>query len=163
MPNHFTENWTLICHTLLLGVLVVIMLSDLRCRIVSNTHVGLVVGLCMICLFAEGTSWAVLGTRLALSALVALPLFILFSARFMGGGDVKLIVAGTLWLSPLEVVNFLIYTALLGGVIGVVVQIRNSLRPQGIRPFKRRQLGVPYAVAISLALIIVLVLRYVEG
>lgn len=44
---------------------------------------------------------------------------LLFARRIMGGGDVKLLAASTLWAGPGFMVQFLMFTALAGAVIGV--------------------------------------------
>lgn len=69
----------------------------------------------------------------AFSAIVALLLFFLLFAAFnrgvVGGGDVKLMVATGLWLSPPDCYVFLVVTALAGGVLAVLhLSLRAVLR-----------------------------------
>lgn len=69
----------------------------------------------------------------AFSAITALLLFFLLFAAFnrgvVGGGDVKLMVATGLWLSPPDCYVFLVVTALAGGVLAVLhLSLRAILR-----------------------------------
>lgn len=86
---------------------------------------------------------------------------LIYAAGFMGGGDVKLIAALTLWTGLHEAsVTFLVYTAILGGVLVVFLWISRRI----IRIFWKRNLPlllstgapVPYGVAIALAFTIML-------
>jgi prepilin peptidase CpaA len=44
---------------------------------------------------------------------------LLFALRHMGGGDIKMIAATALWAGPLGITDFLVLTALCGGVLAV--------------------------------------------
>ncbi len=67
--------------------------------------------------------------------------YIIFHFNVMGGGDVKLITALLLALTAEQSFNFIIYTAVMGGIVMVVGLLINRVDIQ-----KR---GVPYAVAIT--------------
>ena len=79
---------------------------------------------------------------------LALALFVLFAIAFaigaMGGGDVKLIAALALWMTPMQLPTMLIIMAIAGGVLtaAMVVQHRIARRPD--RP------EIPYGIAISI-------------
>lgn len=92
-------------------------------------------------------------------ALVALAVgFALFAMRWIGGGDAKLAAATTLWLGFGLAVPYLIYAALLGGVLTLVIL---ALRHMPLTPFLARyrwlerlhdrKSGVPYGIALALA------------
>lgn len=78
---------------------------------------------------------------------IALALFALFAIAFamggMGGGDVKLIAALALWLTPLQLPAMLIVMAITGGFITLAMLAWHRRRPHGAR------LEVPYGIAIS--------------
>ncbi len=73
-----------------------------------------------------------------------------FAAGWMGGGDVKMIAAISLWLPLGSLVDMLMVMAVLGGAITVLMMIDQR---------RRRAFGtieVPYGVAIAAAALLVL-------
>ncbi len=81
--------------------------------------------------------------------LVGLGLFVagyaLFAAKLVGGGDAKLISAVALWAGPALIFDFVLITALLGGVLAVWVAARHWWAAPG--PVAAQPL--PYGVAIA--------------
>jgi prepilin peptidase CpaA len=79
----------------------------------------------------------------------AVGIFIIFAACFamgaMGGGDVKLITALSLWLPFQSLVQMLFVMAVLGGIVTLGTLLIHRLRKQTGAP------EVPYGVAISIA------------
>ncbi len=80
---------------------------------------------------------------------------ILFSLRFMGGGDAKLIAAASLWLGLQGFAALLIYTALAGGVLTLgLLFARKNFHPYaaGLPGVISRHLepkgDIPYGIAI---------------
>jgi len=82
----------------------------------------------------------------------------LFAARFLGGGDVKLIAATALWAGPAHVLEFLVITGLAGGVLALtMLGLRYAahllpLELVGIRMTTNtpaRGMRVPYGVAVA--------------
>ena len=69
----------------------------------------------------------------------------LFALRAMGGGDVKLLAALALWITPAWFLKLIIMMALLGGVLTLVLGAWHIMRRQ------RERLAIPYGVAISTA------------
>lgn len=84
--------------------------------------------------------------------------FAFFALRWVGGGDAKLAAATTLWLGFGLTVPYLIYAALLGGVLTLLIL---ALRRLPLTPFLARyrwlerlhdnKTGVPYGIALALA------------
>ena len=82
-----------------------------------------------------------------------------FAARWMGGGDVKLLAAIALWVGPAAVLPFLAVTALVGGGMALVMVSRVRFRfalvadEAGFIHLRDRLLGrvIPYGVAIAVA------------
>ena len=123
-------------------------------------------------LFRTGSIWACasgrfissLGSKLSLvgglAAGCAGAVFVagalLFSRGFIGGGDVKLLTAATLWAGPSLTPALLIVTGLLGGVLTIVLVAPLAM---GVRRLMRHPHGglgpVPYGVAIAAAALIV--------
>ncbi|ODT71934.1 MAG: hypothetical protein ABS75_05490 [Pelagibacterium sp. SCN 63-23] len=94
-----------------------------------------------------------------LCALVVLVVaFGLFAMRLIGGGDAKLAAATTLWLGFGLTLPYLVYTALLGGGLTLLILI---LRRVPINPLITRfawisrlhdpKQGVPYGIAMAIA------------
>ncbi|MDB5570840.1 MAG: peptidase prepilin type [Hyphomicrobiales bacterium] len=103
--------------------------------------------------------------QLALSAGVAAAVlavgFLIFACGWMGGGDVKLAAATALWLGPEATPAYLVYTALAGGVLTLMMlQLRKLPLPSGVReaPWAQRlhapDMGVPYGVALAIAAVL---------
>jgi prepilin peptidase CpaA len=87
----------------------------------------------------------------------------LFVANVWGGGDVKLLAATTLWSGWSGLAPFLLFTAVAGALLAIVILILRRLVqvvPEG-RWYSRllsRSEGIPYGVAIAAAAALVLLL-----
>jgi prepilin peptidase CpaA len=79
----------------------------------------------------------------------AIAIFAVFAGCFaigaMGGGDVKLITALSLWLPLSPLVRMLFVMAVLGGIVTVITLVMHRLAKREGAP------EVPYGVAISIA------------
>lgn len=105
----------------------------------------------------EAIAWSA-----ALAAAVLAVSFVFFARGWMGGGDAKLLAVTTLWLGFEQGPIFLVYTALIGGALTlVIVQVRLVGLPAilGNVPWIGRlqsdKAGIPYGVAITLAALLV--------
>lgn len=76
--------------------------------------------------------------------------YTLFHFKLIGAGDVKLITVLLLALTTEQSLNFILYTAIMGGVVMMIGMLINRADIQ------RR--GVPYAVAISIGFLLSLYL-----
>ena len=91
---------------------------------------------------------------------------VLFRSGWMGGGDVKLLAATSLWTGSTELPAHVLITALGGGLLGLVLLVVRPL----IRPLLARippaqswwvpsslapEAGVPYGVPIAISAILV--------
>jgi prepilin peptidase CpaA len=134
----------------LFGILLAVLLlmaawTDIRTRTISNELNA------AIAIFAIAFWWAIgepLWPDVALRIAVALGLFLLFAVLFMlrliGGGDVKMIAALALWLPVQALMQMLTIMALSGGVIAIILLIRQRWRPNAAKP------ELPYGVAIAI-------------
>ncbi|PZU08818.1 prepilin peptidase [Sphingomonas sp.] len=124
--------------------------TDIRARIISNRlNIAIAIG-APLYWWATGASGGAILLHLAF-ALGALLLFGgLFALGMMGGGDVKLITALALWLPPLAMLNMLVWMAIGGGVLTVIMLILHAVRSAPGRP------EVPYGVAIVGATLLVM-------
>ncbi len=119
---------------------------------------------------ANGLVDHVLGA-LACALAVFLGGAVLFARGWVGGGDVKLLSAVTLWAGAPHALGLLVATGLLGGVLAlilltpfggrVVLAARRLLNPRNAVPGvagRSEATAIPYGVAIAGAGLIVIVL-----
>ena len=118
--------------------------EDVRIREIANWKNAAIALLAPAWWWATGLGlWPDVAVQIGIAAAV----FGLFTAAFalgvMGGGDVKMIGALALWF-PFAVFSQLLVTmSLVGGVITVALLIE--------RRWRRREIEVPYGVAIAIA------------
>ena len=79
-----------------------------------------------------------------------------FYAGLMGGGDVKLAAALSLWFSPSSVVKFLVLTSLAGGVLTLAILAWHRVKRREGRP------EIPYGVAIAFGGLAILTQRFLN-
>jgi Flp pilus assembly protein protease CpaA len=102
----------------LLALLALAALIDIRERRIPNWLTGGVAALYPLYVLASPTPIAWLG-GLAVAAAVFLFGFVLFARQLIGGGDVKLIAALTLWTGLDHLALFALVTSLVGGVLAL--------------------------------------------
>ena len=99
-------------------------------------------------------SVAALATAIACSLVVFAVAAAGFAAGIVGGGDVKLLSAASLFAGPAYIINFLVVTALVGGVIGLALLAGAPIGPAApandgtVRA--RLRTGMPYGPAIAI-------------
>ncbi|CFR31738.1 prepilin peptidase [Yersinia frederiksenii] len=125
--------------------LLVVCYSDIRHRIVTNKSIITIALTTLVISFTQHNTVSVV---IPLVALIVG--YILFHFKLIGGGDVKLITVLLLALTAEQSLNFILYTAIMGGVVMMIGMLINRADIQ------RR--GVPYAVAISLGFLLSLYL-----
>ncbi|WP_049611490.1 A24 family peptidase [Yersinia pekkanenii] len=126
---------------LLLFQLLLVCYSDIRHRIISNIIIV------TITLNTLGFGFSINNTINLVIPLVTLFIgYIIFRFKLMGGGDVKLITVLLFALTTAQSLDFIIYTAIMGGVVMIAGLLVNKKDIQ--------QRGVPYAVAISLGFLL---------
>jgi prepilin peptidase CpaA len=81
-----------------------------------------------------------------------------FAAGWVGAGDSKLAAASALWLGPALAIQYLVWTALIGGVMAMAIVVFRAFplpRFLGRRRWARllhvKGVGAPYGVALALA------------
>lgn len=124
--------------------------SDVRARRIPNALSG---ALAVAGVVVAGATRGLPGAGVALATLAILLAAgtVAFSRGWFGGGDIKLLAAGCCGLTPALAVDFLVYTALCGGLLSlyalatsqrmVTVLITRQLPQTGER--------LPYAVAAA--------------
>ena len=116
-----------------------------------------------ICAPLAGISLETALWSIGLSIFVLMIGFALFSVGIMGGGDVKLLAASTLWFGTAFTVPYILYASILGGVLTLAILLlrRLPLLPlfatkfPWIERLHDKGQGVPYGAALGPAAIIV--------
>jgi prepilin peptidase CpaA len=107
----------------------------------------------------------------ALALLTGLLVWLPFYAlRMLGAGDVKLFAAAAAWLTPMATLEAALYTALFGGVLGIVWMVRTRglafaairlghaiAEPRQLRepmPVASGQGRLPYGIAMAVGLLL---------
>lgn len=135
-------------------LVIVAATSDALTFRISNRLNLLIAGLFFPFAFSAGMPVAALGLHVAVGAALLLAGLALFFIRLMGGGDVKLLAAASLWLGWPALLPFLVWTAMAGGLLGMVMGIRLLY----VRHVRKEPVGteVPYGIALAAGAIIAL-------
>jgi prepilin peptidase CpaA len=148
---------------LVLGACAIAVATDVTTRRIPN---ALTAALAIAALALHATmGWSSFLTALAALIAVTLLGFVAFSARWLGGGDIKLLAGGAAALGFPDAVPFLIYTSIAGGLLALVVAIAMGrlgsvlssivlvLRPLAFKGTvtvePKTPITLPYAVAIA--------------
>ncbi|AWN51635.1 prepilin peptidase [Methylobacterium sp. 17Sr1-1] len=119
------------------------------------------IGLALVAAFAvlapaSGLGWLEIAGHVGAGALVLAVGFVIYLRGVMGAGDVKLAAATTLWLGIGAVPEYLVATAMFGGLIALgLVLVRGHPLPgfAATWPFALRlhdeRVGIPYGVALA--------------
>lgn len=132
-----------------LALLVAVVVFDLRSRVIPNWAVA---GLALLFLVpaALAGQWAALGENAAMAIVVFTMAAALFQLGWLGGGDVKLGSALALWVGPGGVLQFLLLTSLVGGVVSILClawAVLSAWRRGEV--LSRSSIQVPYGIAIA--------------
>jgi len=133
----------------LFGILLAVMLlmaawTDIKTRTISNELNAAIAIIAVAYWFVAGDAlWPDVAIRIGVAFLLFFLCAALFMLKLMGGGDVKMIAALALWLPFKALMAMLTVMALAGGVITLILLIRQRWRPNAERP------EVPYGVAIA--------------
>lgn len=136
------------------GLLIYAACSDVATMTIPNWVSIVLAGLFIPAALINAMPLAGIGMHLAFGFAVLLIGFLLFQFGVLGGGDAKLIAAAAVWTGAAAIGPFLLWTALAGGVLALVLLLtRARVKPDDARPaFVNRLLrpkgGVPYGVAI---------------
>lgn len=136
----------LFLYAILAALLCAAAIGDLRTREIPNWLNGAIALLAIPLWFALGMPvWPDMALRIAVALAVLLLFALFFYLGAMGGGDVKMLAALALWLSPYAVVLLLVIMSVAGGVLTVVMLARHRMRKSP------GELEIPYGVAIAFA------------
>lgn len=136
--------------------------SDLFTMTISNRlSLALTAGFLLLT-WVTGMSLAAFGWHVAAAALVLAVAFGFFSQGWIGGGDAKLAAATSLWFGFEFLMDYLLYAALLGGVLTMVLlQFRKCplplflARQPWVQRLHEKGGGVPYGIALAASALLV--------
>jgi prepilin peptidase CpaA len=148
------------------GLMATAAFEDIRSLVIPN---AVILGLCVLWPFHLATAPSVtLAGSFGAAGCAAAVFFVgalLFSRGLIGGGDVKLIAAATLWAGPAATPPLLILTSVVGGLLtlfllspaGVLITgaRRPVFPPATAGTSAATPVSVPYGVAIAAAALIV--------
>jgi prepilin peptidase CpaA len=156
-------------HTLSLCLLPALMitaaLSDVAALRIPNWLTGLTAALFFPMAFATGMPMQEFIWHVASGAILFAVGYVLFAVRLFGGGDAKLMAAAGLWFGTAQTMNFLILTALAGGILAMAVMGWSTLMlvwefhgPSHIkaidRQLKKIRPKLPYGFALAVGAIL---------
>ena len=141
--------------TLLAIALVTAMITDIRWRIIPNKLNAAIALAAPLFWFAMGESlWPDAAIHLLCGMIVFAFFLIMFRFGLMQGGDVKLLVALSLWLDWQQVYNLVLFSSIIGiGITLIFWAVHKARKADG--PPK-----VPFGIAISLAGLVIISERY---
>jgi len=118
--------------------------SDIRERKIANwLNIGIAAGAPVFWIASGMAFWPDIVIQLGLAFVVFWAFAALFALGALGGGDVKLLGALALWLTPMAFLDLLLVMAFVGGAIAVWFVIRRVV----LKP--KTQGTLPYGVAIT--------------
>lgn len=106
--------------------------------------------------------WAAIGWASVTASSALVVAFAFFAFGWIGGGDAKLVSATVLWMGGGLLLQYLIYAALLGGALTLILLAarRYPLPPQlasqvWLERLHDPKTGVPYGIALAIAAVLV--------
>jgi prepilin peptidase CpaA len=89
-------------------------------KIPNRVSLALIAGFVVVALFAR-MPLETFGINVAIGLAVLATTFVLFSLNLLGGGDAKLIAAGSLWIGANQLIDYLACVALFGGLLSLAI------------------------------------------
>ena len=123
---------------------------DLRYRIVPNFLIGLALIVGLVLAGVEGLE--VLIKTILLSLVVSYPLYYGFERGWMGGGDVKLVIATSIVAGEELAMTYFLCGTFGGGIVSLTSLVLSRARTS---EQKEQIIMVPYAAAYSLGVLLV--------
>jgi prepilin peptidase CpaA len=153
----FNGAFTQLLLLALAAILVFAAVVDVRTFTISN-RLNLTVALLapVYWLSIALSPWPGVAIQLAAGSAVFVLMAGAFHAGMMGGGDVKLAAALSLWFSPGSIVKFLVLTSLAGGVVTLAILAWHRAKRREGRP------QIPYGVAIAFGGLAILTQRFLN-
>lgn len=121
----------------------------------NSLCLGLVAGFFCLAPFI-GLDWPAFAMHITTGLTMLALAFGLFWLNWVGGGDAKLFAATALWIGPYYLLEYVVATAFLGGILTLAfVTLRLLPMPAGLTEHEwiarlhSRMSGVPYGIALA--------------
>lgn len=146
------ENLLSVALVVALGLMLVSAgIEDVRVREIANWKNAAIVLAAPLFWWSSGLAlWPDMAMQLLFAGIVFAIFCGVFAMGWMGGGDVKLIAALSLWMPLVRFVDMMIIMSIAGGAVTLVMVIDGRIRNNS------RAIEVPYGVAIAIAGLLVL-------
>ena len=153
----FNGGFTGLLLLALAATLVVAAVVDVRTFTISNRlNAAVALGAPLYWLSISLAPWPGMAAHVAAAGVVFLLLAGAFYAGMMGGGDVKLAAAFSLWFPIASTVKFLVLMAVAGGVLTILLLAWHRAQRREGRP------TIPYGVAIAFGGLAILTQRFLN-
>ena len=140
-----------------IAMLYAAVMDLLTMTIPNRISLALVVGFFAAAVLG-GMGWREIAEHAGIGFAVLVVAIMMFSQGWIGGGDAKLLAAGSLWFGIAHVFDYVVLVTLFGGLLTlVIVSYRSFIPPVLIagRDWAERlhdkQHGVPYGIALAAA------------
>jgi prepilin peptidase CpaA len=150
--------------TILIPVLLIIMpaltiiagLRDLTTMTIPNWISAAIIVAFFPAALAVGLPWLSILTHVGVAFGALLAGMGMFALRWIGGGDAKLMAATTLWLGLTSSLTFVLWTAVIGGLFGLLLLMTRrhvepfmAWAPRWLARLMEPKGDIPYGVAIA--------------
>lgn len=146
------------------GLVLTGAIRDLVSYTIPNWISFAILGLFPVAALAAGLPMSTVGLHAAAGVVVLVAAMGMFALRWIGGGDAKMLAAAAFWMGWPAVMDFLLWTAISGGVLAAALM---TLRTPALRPMvlggppwltKLSEPGgaAPYGVAIAIGALMAL-------
>ena len=147
---------TLLPLVLPFAVLTLCALHDVASFKIPNRYVAVLLMGWPVLVLTTGMAVPEAGLSAAIGGAVLAMGFTLFAFGLVGAGDAKLLAATSLWVAPAQMPLFILYTAVLGGALGLLLMYFRA-RPLPLAAYgapwlvrlHERTRAMPYGVAIA--------------
>src|SRR5262245_61534057 len=132
--------------------------SDLFSMTISNRVSLILIAGFFVLAVMSGMTVSDIGMHVAAAAAVLAVSFTFFARGWIGGGDAKLAASTALWLGFEQLLNYLLFASLFGGVLTLLI-LRYRIMPlpemlkdqEWAQRLHRFDTGIPYGIALALA------------
>ena len=136
--------------------------SDLLTMTISNrVSLALTAGFLVVAL-AGGMGLSDILLHAGAGITVLTVAFVCFAMGWVGGGDAKLAASAALWFGFADLMNYLVYASLFGGVLTLLLlQLRQWPLPYALvgqhwlLRLHAKESGIPYGIALALAALMI--------
>lgn len=109
-----------------------------------------------------GAPWAIFGEHVFVGVSVFLVGFTMFALGWLGGGDAKLMAATAFWWQWPDLLHYLVYTTLAGGVLAIFVLVGRQFIPvklltsEWLHRLIKDEKHIPYGLALAFGALVTL-------